>query len=216
MTFQPCVRSNGWVIGYDYGDLWEWEKFDASRLLETMRGFDAPWWIAGGWALDLWMGHETRTHQDLDIAILRHDQQELYRALHQWELYYAASGHRLLPLQPDQWLRPPVHGVWVRQAHDAPWLCEFLLNEHAGTDWVFRQNPVVQMPLSDIGIVTSDRLPILVPEIVLLYKAHEGTAKDEVDFGAALPRLTCPAKAWLLRALDESEPNHPWTARLRD
>jgi hypothetical protein len=203
------------VIGYDYGNLWEWEEFDPSRLLEIMSSFEAPWWIAGGWALDLWMGRETRTHQDLDVAILRRDQLELYRALHGWELYYATSDHRLLPLQTNQWLRSPIHGVWTRRAHDAPWLCEFLLNEHEGTDWVYREDPAVRMPLANVGIVVSGNIPILVPEVVLLYKAHERTEKDEADFQAALPRLTSPAKSWLLHAVNESLPNHPWAARLR-
>ena len=204
------------VIGYDYGDLWEWEKFDPSRLLEIMHDFDAPWWIAGGWALDLWMGRETRNHQDLDVAILRRDQQELYRALRRWELYYATLDHRLLPFQRDQWLRPPIHGVWARRAHDSPWLCEFLLNEHSGADWVYREDPAVRMPLADIGTVVSGNMPILVPEIVLLYKAHERTDKDEADFRETLPHLTSLAKGWLLHALNESLPNHPWTAKLRD
>jgi hypothetical protein len=72
------------------------------------------------------------------------------------------------------------------------------------------------MPLADIGTLGSGNMPILVPEIVLLYKAHERTEKDEADFRAALPHLTPPAKAWLLHALDESLPNHPWAAQLRD
>lgn len=108
----------------------------------------------------------------------------------------------------------PIHGVWARRTHVDPWLCEFLLNEHAGTDWVFRLSPGVRMPLTDIGIVTSNRLPILVPEIVLLYKAHEGTAKDEADFRTTLPHLATSTRTWLLRALDETSPDHPWRARL--
>src|SRR5215213_9050171 len=126
------------VIGYDYGNLWEWEEFDAPRLLEVMADFNAPWWVAGGWALDLWMERESRPHHDVDIAILRGDQQKLYRSLSRWELYYATPDHKLLPLSPERWLRPPIHGVWVRRAHDAPWLCEFLLNEHTGSEWMYR------------------------------------------------------------------------------
>ena len=79
-----------------------------------------PWWVAGGWALDLWMERHTRPHQDVDVALLRDDQQKLYTSLSQWELYYAAPDHRLLPLGPDQWLRPPIHGVWVRRATRRP------------------------------------------------------------------------------------------------
>ena len=62
------------------------------------------------------------------------DQHKLYDTLHHWELYYATTDHRLLPLRPAQWLEPPLHGVWVRRAPDAPWLCEFLLNEHEGAE----------------------------------------------------------------------------------
>jgi hypothetical protein len=204
------------MIGYDYPHLWEWERFDPARLLKVMHGFDAPWWIAGGWALDLWMGRETRTHQDVDVAILRGDQQKLYEALSAWGLYYATIDHSLLPLQPGQWLEPPIHGVWMRQAHDAPWLCEFLLNEHDDTNWMFRLDPAVQMPLADIGSVVSEHVPILVPEIVLLHKAHERTAKDEADFRASVPLLTPSARAWLLSALNQWAPNHPWITELRD
>jgi hypothetical protein len=204
------------VIGLDYPNLWEWEEFDPSRLLEVMRGFAAPWWIAGGWALDLWLGRETRTHQDVDLAILRGDQHKLYDTLHHWELYYATTDHRLLQLRPGQWLEPPLHGVWARPAPDAPWLCEFLLNEHEGAYWLYRRNPMVRMPLAEMGSVISGGIPILVPEIVLLYKAHEGTEKDEADFRAVLPHLSPSAVAWLVQALEETTSEHPWTAQLRD
>jgi len=69
------------VIGFDYGNFWEWEEFDPSRLLAVMAGFDAPWWVAGGWALDLWMERQTQPHQNVDIMILRGEQQKLYRSL---------------------------------------------------------------------------------------------------------------------------------------
>ena len=75
------------MIGLDYPDLWEWEEFDPSRLLEVMRGFAAAWWVAGGWRLDLWFGHETRTNQDVYLAILGGDQHKLYDTLQYWRLY---------------------------------------------------------------------------------------------------------------------------------
>jgi hypothetical protein len=42
-----------------------------------MKDFGRPWAIAGGWALDLYFGFETRPHADVDIAILRPDQPKL-------------------------------------------------------------------------------------------------------------------------------------------
>jgi hypothetical protein len=38
-----------------------------------LAGIDSPWWIAGGWALDLFIGDQTRAHEDLDVGILRRD-----------------------------------------------------------------------------------------------------------------------------------------------
>jgi hypothetical protein len=204
------------VIGFDYGDLWKWEDFDPSRLSSLMRGFDAPWWVAGGRALDLWMGRETRAHRDVDVAVMRADQKHLHEAFGGWELYYATTDHRLVPYRSECWLEVPLHGVWARPASDAPWLCEFLLNEHDGQQWVYRRNRAVRKPLAEVGVMASTGgVPILVPEIVLLYKAHELTEKDEVDFRRALPHLTASRKAWLLGALDETRPNHPWARRLR-
>ena len=204
------------VIGFDYGNHWKWEDFDPSRLSYLMASFDAPWWVAGGRALDLWMGRQTRAHQDVDVAILRDDQKQLHQAFDGWELYYATPDHRLLPYRSECWLEEPLHGVWVRPASYAPWLCEFLLNEHEDQHWVYRRNPAVRKPLDEVGVIALGGVPILVPEIVLLYKAHELTEKDEADFRSALPRLTPCRKAWLLGALDKTTPDHPWTRRLRD
>jgi hypothetical protein len=203
------------VIGLDYGDLWKWEDFDPSRLSSIMRRFHAPWWVAGGRALDLWMGRQTRAHQDVDVAILRDDQKQLQQTFGGWELYYATPDHRLVPYRSECWLEEPLHGVWVRPASDAPWLCEFLLNEHEDQQWVYRRNPAVRKPLAEVGVKALGGVPILVPEIVLLYKAHELTEKDEADFRTVLPHLTVRRKAWLLEALDETTPNHPWARRMR-
>jgi hypothetical protein len=204
------------VIGLDYPDHWKWEDFDPSRLSNLMHSFHAPWWVAGGRALDLWMGRQTRAHQDVDVAVLRADQKQLHEAFGEWELYYATTDHRLLPYRSDRWLEEPLHGVWVRPTSDAPWLCEFLLNEHEDQQWVYRRDPAVRRPLAEVGVLALSGVPILVPEIVLLYKAHELTQKDEADFRSALPHLTPSQKAWLLEALDEIRPAHPWSRRLRD
>jgi hypothetical protein len=202
------------VIGLDYPDHWKWEDFDPSRLSSLMRTFDAPWWVAGGRALDLWMGRQRRAHQDVDVAILRADQKLLHKTFCGWELYYATPDHRLLPYHCDRWLEVPLHGVWVRPASDAPWLCEFLLNEHEDQQWVYGRNPAVRRPLEEAGVLALGEVPIVVREIVLLYKAHELTEKDEADFRSVLPHLTPRRKAWLLEALDETRANHPWARRM--
>jgi len=44
-----------------------------SRVRELMHEYPRAWWVAGGWAIDLHLGHQSRAHQDIDIAVLRRD-----------------------------------------------------------------------------------------------------------------------------------------------
>lgn len=51
------------------------------------------WWVAGGIALDLLLGYETRQHHDVDIAILDRDAESFREALTGWEIAAATGWH---------------------------------------------------------------------------------------------------------------------------
>jgi len=102
---------------------------DLERAVSLMRDFHAPWAIAGGWALDLFIGRESRSHADIDIAILRADQQQL-RAQISGRVEKGVEG-QLAEWSPTEELTMPVHEVhavwshlhdeqrwWLRQALD--------------------------------------------------------------------------------------------------
>ena len=57
-------------------------------------------------------------------------------------------------------------------------------------------------------------IPVLAPEIVLLYKAKAPRPKDETDFRNALAAMSPNARRWLRRALETAHPGHPWVAAL--
>jgi len=57
-------------------------------------------------------------------------------------------------------------------------------------------------------------VPVLAPEIVLLYKAKHRRAVDEADFRAHAPLLPAAARAWLADALAICHPQHAWLAAL--
>lgn len=42
---------------------------------------DFPWWIAGGYAIELAVGRELRPHGDLDVLVLRRDQARVHALL---------------------------------------------------------------------------------------------------------------------------------------
>jgi len=55
--------------------LWQpWQPEEVAKFFSTLT---VPWWIAGGWALDLFLGVQTREHEDIDILFLRRDQHEI-------------------------------------------------------------------------------------------------------------------------------------------
>jgi hypothetical protein len=193
---------------------WAWEAVRPEQIAEVLSGFDRPWWICGGWALDLFLGRETRPHDDLDVAVLRRDQLPLFQHLREWDLHHTTSAHTLEPWD-GRHLALPVHGIWARRSAEpsAPWTCEFLLNEERDGEWVFRRNAAVARPLGEIGD-DRNRVPYLRPEIVLLYKARERSPKNDADFAAVRSRLARDARLWLLAALEQCEGGHPWIEAL--
>lgn len=42
---------------------------DVLEVLDMLEAVGIPAWIGGGWGVDALVGHETRTHEDVDIAV---------------------------------------------------------------------------------------------------------------------------------------------------
>src|SRR3989475_9753807 len=114
------------------------------EVASLMRGFPRPWYIAGGWAIDLFLGRVTREHDDIDIAILREDQRELRTHFAGWAFEKVVEGQRR-PWAEGEWLDPPVHAVQTTSENRPP--IEFLFNESSGATWRFRRNPAITREL---------------------------------------------------------------------
>ncbi|MFE0644116.1 nucleotidyltransferase domain-containing protein [Streptomyces sp. NPDC058877] len=179
-------------------------------------GADFPWWIAGGYAIELAVGRELRAHGDLDVLALRRDQALVRAALADWDLYVADPPGRgeLRPWHPGEVLRPPLHDVWCRRTPEAPWSVQLMLDEAEGGWWVSRRTPEVRLPIDRLGRTGGTGIPYLAPEVQLFYKAKASRDKDACDFEAVLPLLDAAARAWLVGAIGVVEPHHPWLRRL--
>lgn len=179
------------------------------RVTSLMAGWSRPWGIAGGWALDLWRGRVTRSHADIEIAVLREHQLELREWLvdHRWAY---VDNHAHVPWS-GQRLELPIHELVATRGDER---LEVLLNERDGTNWVFRRDPRVRLELDHAFVVTSSGVPVLAPEIALLYKAKQRRAVDDADFAEHAPALSRRARAWLETVLRVWQPGHPWIAAL--
>jgi hypothetical protein len=188
---------------------------DVQTLLS---GAPFHWWIAGGRALDLFMGDQTRPHFDIDVAIARTDQGAAKRHLSSWDFHYALRTGDEIKLhhwESGQMLGREVHGVWARQTPDSPWRFEFWLTEIEEEIWKFRYCGAVQHPVDRIGENTAEGICYLKPEIALLYKAARMREVDVEDFHRVLPHLGSEQRSQLTADILRCWPEHPWLDLLK-
>lgn len=175
---------------------------------------DAPWWIAGGYAIEFAVGEPFRGHNDVDVLLLRRDQLTVQRALPDWEWWAAEPPGALRPWVPGEILPDAVHDIWCRPSAEDPWRIQFMLDEADGDDWVSRRDPRIRRPLTELGRVNGNGIPYVAPEIQLFYKAKGARPKDEEDFAAALPVLRPEERQWLREAMRLVYGEHAWLDRL--
>jgi aminoglycoside-2''-adenylyltransferase len=194
----------------------------AEATLENVAGiFDllpVTWGFCGGWAIDLYLDRKTRPHKDVDVAIWRDEQTLVFDALRRrgWSLNLAVDG-KLTPLQAGVSVEEPYHTIWCRHPRFQPAFVEVLLNERIGDRFLFRRNHAFWLPLDSAFLTAPCGLPILAPEIALLYKSNDLTTETNgADFAAALPHLGATQRQWLFAALATQTPAHPWLATLAE
>lgn len=203
----------------DAPSLGTWQPWSPQEVARFFAPLSIPWWIAGGWAIDLFLGRQTREHEDIDVQILRRDQQAVRALFGAWDVQAALQPPRdeAWPFRPwrlGEVLDADIHDVWLRPSPAQPWALQLMIADTRDDTWLFRRTPAIARPIAAIGRATADGIPYLEPEIQLLYKARGLRPKDEVDFTHALPTLDQERRRWLRQALDTAHPNHPWLRRI--
>ncbi len=190
-----------------------WEPLTPQQVAERLRGLDIPWWIAGGWALDLFLGRQTRAHNDIEIAIFRGEEQKLRTHLRGWEHFIAEKGS-FIPWEKEP-LPDWAHELWSREKGRQTWQLEILIEERKGPRWTYRRDPDVGALAKDIGRYSNEGIPYIRPDIQLLYKSKDARAVDESDLITLLPRLDPAQRATLAAWLWTTAPGHRWLERLK-
>jgi hypothetical protein len=184
-----------------------------SAAVDALRGCPAAWAVAGGWAIDLFLGRSTRPHADIDITVWRDEQRDLRRFLETHWRVEVVDDHRLRPWAVDEWLALPVHEIHARSRSEENLNLEFLLNERDATDWIYRRDPNERRAL-DRAVLRQGDIAFLAPEVVLLYKSKNPRDADDADLLAVLPSMSLEQRAWLCRALERQHPMHRWLERV--
>ena len=80
------------------------------KVASLMRDFQPEWFMAGGWAIDLYLEKQTRPHEDIEIAIFRKDQTALQNYLDGW-LFKKAENGVLSDWNKDKFLELPIFEI---------------------------------------------------------------------------------------------------------
>lgn len=191
-----------------------WEPLSPVEVAALFCDLRVPWWIAGGWAIDLFVGRTTRSHADIDVQILRDDQLTVQAALASWNLHAADPPGTLRPWKPSEILPEHVHDIWCRPDPISRWALQLMLADTEGEHWIYRRDRRIRRPLSSLTRRSPEGIPYLAPEIQLLFKARNPRRKDERDSAAALSYLGNEARCWLAASLRTCHPDSPWLLRL--
>ena len=183
------------------------------NVAAILADFKFDWFIAGGWAIDLYVGKETRFHNDVEIAIFREEQLFLQNYLSDWNLRKVA-GKALTSWIKGEFLETPIHEIHCFNQTATPQNLEVLLNERSGSNWVYRRNQSITKLLTECYLLSNNNIRFLCPEIVLLYKSKNPREKDAQDFELVSARLETERKNWLKNALTICHPEHDWLRKL--
>jgi len=192
---------------------------DFQHPLETARLFSdlkCPWGIAGGWAVDLFLNRVTREHHDVEVAFFRDDQNvfQQYLLSRHWSLRKVVEG-KFHPWIDGERLSLPVHEIWCDCSGGAIQQLELLLNERTADSFVFRRNSSIRQAIERTFLQSESGIPILAPEIVLLYKSKRASdPKEQSDFSSLLPALDFPRRRWLSQSLETLQQGHVWRTPL--
>jgi hypothetical protein len=208
------ARRKAGMAGTSKADVGPWLAVSPTDAAAWLAPLTVRWWFAGGWAIDLHAGAQSRPHGDLDVGVLRRDVREVLAKLSSWEVYEAAAG-ALNRLDLGALPRSGVNSLWCRPAGAAEWRMEILLDDAIDDEWIFRRQPAIRRRLSSLVRHSAQALPYLAPEIQLLYKSRNPRARDEADFRLIAPRLDGAARSWLSDALARTDPAHAWSEDLK-
>ncbi|MGH7290655.1 MAG: nucleotidyltransferase domain-containing protein, partial [Myxococcota bacterium] len=130
---------------WDGPPLEAWDAWRPDEIARRLAGLRAPWYVVGGWAIDLFLGAQTRHHEDLEIAIPRTDFPEVRAQLADFALYVVGDGE-VRALKPDELPPAEHHQNWVLDPRANAWRVDVMLEPGDARTWIFRRDESIHAP----------------------------------------------------------------------
>jgi len=198
-------------------DLYEWDAWRPEQAHRALAEVEAPWYVAAGWSIDLFLGGQRREHEDLEIAVPSARFREFVEPLARVGLeLHPIVDHRAVPLAEvgDEALAES-HQTWALDRAAGVWRVDLFREPSDGDTWLARRDESIRLPYDQLIERTPDGIPYSCPEATILFKAKHTREKDDADLAAVLPLLGSERRRWLAKALELVHPGHRWLDELR-
>lgn len=176
-----------------------WNPYTVEKIGKIFKGLE--WILAGGFALELFVGKNYRKHADIDILIRREDQKLLTNYIDATRIFVAEDGE-LSPFKESEFYCFPIQDIWILKKDLSAWCLQIMLYDVEEGFWVYKRNKDIKLPQSLLFWEKND-IKIIKPEIQLLYKSFSMRLKDKKDFTKVEPKLETNARKWLNFALKQ-------------
>ncbi|WP_242208356.1 MULTISPECIES: amino acid transporter [unclassified Pseudomonas] len=187
----------------------QWQPWTPEELATFLSSVNRPWCVVGGWALDLWLGQQTRNHSDLEFTVLRADFVFFRQALNDLD-FYAVKDGTFQFLSATCLPAEDIFQIWGYDSTAQAWRVDVMIEPGSSDSWTYKRDPSIAYPRSDMVLRSTAGIPYLRPAAVLLFKARHTRAKDRSDFAMALPQMSGQERVWLVRHLTLLHPEHEW------
>jgi len=197
------------------------------ELTTLMNGIDLDWHLCGGYAIDVFLGDETRKHKDIDVTITFADLNKCIDFFKSkgWRIEAPVGEGRLVPIEYAI-THPELNFnnlFCFRKQESIPSaesteidFVEVLFNRVSNGLFYYKRNHLITRSVEKAFVKVGD-LSILAPEIVLLYKSTDSNNPDyQHDFDVSVGKLDQECLDWFVSAMNISYPQgHPWIRAVR-
>lgn len=176
-------------------DFNNWQLLSIESLKQIIQDADYDWYLAGGIALDEFLGRKTRDHEDIDILVNFKYLERILDYFNSYKVYTARNGSLSLSALNNI---KSTDSLWITKDENESFIIEILLFEEEEGHWIYKRDNAVRKKIEDIYFDKND-MKIIQPEIQLLYKMNSSNVreKDLYDYHNVYPVLEERQKAWL-------------------
>lgn len=202
-----------------------------------LQGQDFSYAICGGFALDLFLGYESRVHGDIDILAFWEDRETIITYMQSkgfcvYEMLGGGKVHRITDIRTQEKLRKNIFcctedcelvRLYDTEEKDVYWLdfqhtglsklnyIEFLFNEKTENEFVYVRDNRIKRKLES-AILQKDGIPYLSPELCLVFKSTDIEREGyQQDFELTVERLNGEQRIWFEKAMEMLYPEgHKW------